>query len=352
MRFQTDHKPPPYLNRRDQYRLLAMVATLGLVMAAAMWAARPSSWYWLAPPTAGAGNASPIPALDEIDFRVQSSPHDPLGPDTFRAVAVPNDEDPPVPPDDRSNAPAAVEIPAELLAAIEDNTLGLRRKESDAYHWMLSQIDRLPESTAAAQARSDVAFTVLMLEPDQYRGRLLSVTGDLRRLTEFPASEESGFAALYEGWLFTRDSGTNPYRIVCTQRPEGIPLGESLDPPVPVRVNGFFFKRYGYASQQGQHVAPMLIAKSLHVRLLLPTAAADGPELQHAMLGVVSVVVAGIMTMGVWFFISDRRFRNSRLDQLAAARLDATPENLAALAQAETIDPQRLFAQDDAQPQK
>src|SRR5690606_38597346 len=115
------------------------------------------------------------------------------------------------------------------------------------------------------------------------------------------------------------------YRIVFTQIPAGVTLGESLNPPLPVRLTGYFFKRYGYVSRGGQHVAPMLIARTLSpIPPPVPTPA-DGPELRYTMIALISVIAAGVLTLAVWFFASDRRFRRSRLQQLAAARLDADP---------------------------
>lgn len=348
MRFQSADRPTPWLNRRDQFRLLRMVAALALVLAAVKWASGPDSWRWLAPPPAPGG--SPSHTLDEFDFRVHSPPRRPVAPDTFRAVAAVTIGEESAPGEDAHREASELPgFPQELLETIEDNSFGLRRREAAAYHRMLLRIDELPDATAAAHARDDVAYTVLMLEPDVYRGRLLTVTGDLRRLGKLPAGADSGFDALYEGWLFSRDSGTNPYRIVCTRRPAGLQLSESLDPPVPVRVTGFFFKRYGYASRGGQHVAPMLIAKTLLVEPATPAGPADGPQLRNAMLAIVGVVVAGVVILGVGFFVSDRRFRNSRLKQLAAARLDASGEDLAALERVVTHDPHSVFASRDAE---
>lgn len=342
MKFQSNRKTPPFLNRRDQYRLLAMVAALCLVMVAVQWAARPSSWYWLLPPQPQAEN--PTESFEEIDFRVRNTPRSSLLPGTFRAVIATEQSE------SDTHSPAAtletisVDIPADLLEPIEDNTLGLRRKEAAALETMLSRLQTLPAETIARHAREDVAFTVLMLHPGEYRGTLLTVQGELRQLNEIAAPEGAGIDTLYEGWILTRDSGTNPYRIVSVHIPENLPLGQTLDPPVPVRVTGYFLKRYGYASRGGQHVAPMLVARSLQV-IPRPTAiAAEGTEFRTAILILIGVVLAGVLILGAWFFVSDRRFRRSRLSQLAAARLDATPQDLAALQHIETIDPNRPFA--------
>src|SRR5690606_26017481 len=148
-------------------------------------AARPSSWYWLLPPeptqTALSGQDSKRQApLEELDFRVREEVREPLPPDVFRAVAdeaspaegtaaaVPaTDRDRHQPPKgvdgESQTAPVAVDpgiLPA-LLAGIEDNTLGVRRVEVDAYHQMLATVHRLPDDVRRQEADTDVAFTVI-----------------------------------------------------------------------------------------------------------------------------------------------------------------------------------------------
>ena len=343
MKFQQDSGRPPYLNRRDQYRLLAMVGVLCVVMVAINLAAKPGSWHWLVPPEQATDHTAP--PLEELDFRVESTPTSTLRDDAFRVVETEETDD--TASDEFDRDAVDIEIPSDVLEPIEDNTVGLRRAESPAYRMMLSRIDGLPDDLIARSGRDDVAFTVLMLQSDDYRGQLITVRGDLRRLTKFPPPKDSEFETLYEGWLFTRDSGTNPYRVVFTQPPDDVPLDESLNPPVRVEVTGYFFKRYGYASQGGQHVAPLLLAKRPEVIAAPQVIPVDRSELRNMMLtavGVVGVIVVGLL---VWFARSDRRFRESRLSQLAAARLDASPDDLAALQDAPIVDTDRPFADVD-----
>ncbi len=346
MKLQSDHRPPPYLNRRDQYRLLAMVGVLCLVMFAIKYAAQPSAWHWLVPPESE--QARMAPRLEEIDFRVSSQNHTTLAADAFRVVETLDHGD--VDGEESESTSVEVDVASDVLSLIEDNTVGLRRKELEAYELMLSRIDGLSDDERSKVAQDDIAFTVLMLQSEDYRGRLITVRGDLRRLTEFPAPKESDFDTLYEGWLFTRDSGTNPYRIVFTQRPNDVPLSESLDPPVQVEVTGYFFKRYGYASQGGQHVAPLLLSK---LPLVIPTpsrVSGDGSELRNIMLVSIGLITLAVVGLGTWFFLSDRRYRRSRLSELAAARLDASADDLAALNQVPTVDTDRPFTSDPVEP--
>lgn len=202
---------------------------------------------------------------------------------------------------------------------------------------MLDRVRHLPESALNTLAADDVAFTVIMLQPEDYRGRLISVTGWLHRITEYPVmTNDRGIDALYEGWLFTGDSGNNPWRFLCSERPLTVPLGEEME-PVKVRVVGYFFKRMGYASQGGQHVAPTLLAHSFEV-LPVPVdvAPAMQTQLHNWMLGVVAVTIAGLAALMWWFARADRKYAGSRLHQLTVPQLDAT--DLEALKDLDTDD--------------
>ena len=109
MKLQPDHRPTPYLNRRDQYRLLTLLGLLCVMMVAIKWAAQPSSWHWLVPPERQ--SAGDIPELKEIDFRVKAQDQSALPPDAFRIVELNEQgEDGP----EGSEAPSTeVDVPAD-----------------------------------------------------------------------------------------------------------------------------------------------------------------------------------------------------------------------------------------------
>ena len=339
-------RPAPYLNRGDQYRMLAMVGLLCLVMAAIKLAARPQSWYWILPPTEQ-GEQHAV-SLEELDFRVKQEATAPLPPGVFRAVAAGDglsddaagtDESEAVPSESQT-----LDVAADVLEAIEDNTVGVRRSEVDAYHLMLGQIRRAPDELIDATVSDDVAFTVIMLQSEDYRGRIVGVTGQLRRLTEYPVMEnDRGIDRLYEGWVFTNDSGDNPWRFLCTELPPEAVLGEDV-PPVKIRFAGYFFKRAGYLSHGGQHVAPTLLAKSFQI---VPPPASTTPQPTTGFrLGVllgVGALIVGVLLALIWWYRSDRAFDEGRLGAVAASRLDADGDDLEALKQWETVDPSQLF---------
>jgi hypothetical protein len=122
---------------------------------------------------------------------------------------------------------------------------------------------------------TDVLYINLMTESQRYRGEPVTIHGDLWRLYEFQAGpNDRGFKTLYEAWIFTADSDKHPYRVICTALPRGLHPGDNLRESV--RVTAIFFKREGYASNGGMHVAPTLLAH----RIMPFQSAHSSPSLQ------------------------------------------------------------------------
>ena len=298
-----------------------MVILLVLVLLAIQRAREPSSWYWLTgPPRPAAGSA------DAADTTKSTS-----GPATPEILA-------------------AVTVPEKDLAEITDDSVGLRSEEIGSYHRVLARARDLPQAYLEATAR-DAAFSVLQKQPGHFRGQVITVSGDLRRLTNFPVREnDEGITELYEALVFTADSGTTPYRIRLTTPPTGLPTGESIDPATPVRVVGYFFKRDQYIVQQDLrvHAAPLLLAQRIDRRTVvaagatsLPPTAADRLRWAVTLLG---MVVAGIAVAMLWTWRTrhgDRRFAAEGLKRSTAAPDGA----IEALEGVETVDPDEFFRQ-------
>ncbi len=201
-----------------------------------------------------------------------------------------------------------VQIDRRILADVRDNTLGVRSEEADPFFRLLAHTLQIPASSLAMAARKDVLYLNLMTESDTFRGELVSISGDLRRLNRFPASENPyGVVDLYEGWVFTADSGTNPYRVVCTAIPKDMPTGETIN--LPVRVSGYFFKREGYETPGGLHVAPLLLAKTIAWNLP-PSLPPTDPGIAPYLIGGLIFVCASLG--GVLFFIAVADTRSQR----------------------------------------
>jgi hypothetical protein len=337
MRFQR-HQSARFTTRRDKRRVFLMVALLGAVIICFQQARDPDNWVWLSRLTESAPQDA-APALDEVDFRVRQTD----------AARDPGELRVELTEEQRSETDQAatrdeVRVPDDLLKAIEDNRLGALRREQPALDFMLQKTRELSNEQLRLAAERDVAFTVLMLQPEQYRGQLIHLRGQLRRYGPLPQrAGDEGRPPVYEAWLFTHDAGNNPTRVLLAESNDDIPLGDQLS--MPVEVTGYFVKRYGYVTQEGEHVAPMLIAKALR---LIPAPPLPNPERVSRDLGRFALIfflaTGGVFALIVWrFWASDRRFRQSRLQALADSRLSARHEDLAALQNIETIDPNQMF---------
>ena len=346
MRFDREGKPTPYFNRRDQFRMLSMVGLFALVLFAMKVASRPESWYWLTGPPADAPQtAKQNPEIDDIDFSVKSGDSDlPAG--AFRmddqSEKLHDDAD-----DEASSRPtpfsASDDILADAtqLAEVRDSTLGVRRTEMDAFFYLLEKAREVPPNLLERSARKDVGFTALMSDSEYYRGQLLTVRGDVRRLAPFPASEnEYGLKTLYEAWLFTPDSGNNPWRFVCSEIPAGLLQEGELTGVPHVRATGYFFKRYGYEAQQGLHTAPMLIGRSLVWHRPRSAEEQDSGSAPYFLALFLLVGVALGVTV-LRFTLTDRSFRKKHWRRIT----EPTAKSVENLNDWEVTDPADLLRQ-------
>lgn len=184
----------------------------------------------------------------------------------------------------------------KLFDSVTDNAFGIPVAEKPSYDLLLSRA-RSASSDELRNAIKDVPFAVLMLEPNQFRGKLLSISGEVRRaaqLAESPTSPKQD--RTFEAWIFTADSGLNPYRVVFSELPDGIPLSDEIQPPIRVRVTGYFFKRFSYATSKDFHTAPLLLAKTLDV---LPS---DRHSLQQPRQGFSQKMT--FLTLGILFTLA------------------------------------------------
>lgn len=326
--------------------MLALVALLCMVLVAIQWAANPAHWVWFTQMgdkgqgAAAANHEEPGPTLDDVHFRALPDDHKPLPPGVFRAEFEPDQKPTGSPPSDESDSTS---LPADLLAGEKDDQLSLLRAELPAISYVIDRVRDTDEVDLDHAAIQDVTFPLLMTRPDDYRGKLLTFAGTLRQLQPLsPTGGEDFGGGVYDGWMFTPTSDNHPYRVLVTELPANLSTGTEMD--VPVQFTGYFIRRYGYLAQGGETSAPMLIGKTFR---LLPLPAPPDPrigeDLSRLVLGFL-LAVGLVFGLLLWrFVVSDRSFRNSRMQQLAEARLDAREEDISAIAEMEVLDPERMF---------
>jgi hypothetical protein len=330
MRFR-DRKPAPFLARKDRSRIVRLSVAFVMIVLAIKVAADPATWVWMFPRDPAKGHAAA--SLDDVRYDV-SLEDEPLRADEFRS--------------DTNSSSAASNATDDVgllfsnvtLADVEDDTLSLRKADRVAYHAVLDRLRAADERDIESAADPSGTFPAVMTEPAHFRGRVVSIRGTARRILEIPAtsanSQEAG--RLYELWVFTPDSGDNPWRVVATDIPKGLPRG-LLEDGVPVRIAGVFFKRQGYETQaHALHVAPLLLAKTVHrVRPAGRRLAEFDPTPWLIGAGIAVAVVLALAF--IRFRREDRAFEKTTLARFTAA----TPDEVAAIPDAETDNPAIFF---------
>ncbi|MCG6155862.1 hypothetical protein [Rubinisphaera margarita] len=311
MRFDDPREPAPYLNRQDQRRLLGMVAVLSFVVIAVIWAARPASWHWLIPPDneTALNEADPESDLDSAP-RFESDQAPPAS-NPFSAPETPLKQNDSRPVANTTGSP--VEIPEDWLEDVNDQYIGLRADESDSYYRVLAHVTRLDEDLLSRSARSDVLHVNLMHEPERYRGELVQLKGTARRIVPLDATENQyGIRKLYEIWITTDDSGSEPWRIVAKSIDERLPVGENVN--APIKAIGYFFKQYSYASQGGMHIAPLILSARVDSNVVVRVAP-SGTGLQPYIILFAAFFGLGTILLVSAYSHGDRLFQTRMKEQ-------------------------------------
>jgi hypothetical protein len=344
MRFRDSRTPPPFLNAKDKNRILRLVGLLILILIAMKVAAKPKTWSWLFPQQPSQQNVSEpgqTRSPETIDFRVRLEEQQ-LKPGEFRSRPGTDVTNQKVDSQTRNQTAAdLLEIGPSLLSVVKDNTLGVRHFERDAYYALLTKARDSSARFLEQAAMQDVAYEELMLNPDEFRGKPITIEGEAARLWKLPVTKnEFGFDDLYEAWIVTSDSGNRPYRVVCTRLPAGIPLVEKTSKPIRVKVTGFFFKKEGYQAEGGLTVAPLLLADTL--KWYRPKALSNRDQAWAPYLVVSVLFIGSILGLIVWRTVkNDNTFRGKHLKRITAA----SPESIEALNGIPTIEPEEMFRQ-------
>lgn len=259
MRFRTDRggSSPAGLSRRDQRRIILIIFVLGAVVLAFDLARTPEP-------------SSQLPAREEESVTVAGALRPVVTTESTQGEPSSVADGGALENADANEATTGGDAVGPLglgqdaWDVFEDNTVGLTRAEGSAYYNALRRLGNLRNSTLGRIARRDVVYSVLMADPEQYRGEAIALRGQLRRLTPAVTHDDGkDLEGVLEGWLFTEDSDIQPYRVVTLDADSSIPRGESFE-PVTVELVGVFVKRVAYASNAGTSVAPWLIAKKIH----------------------------------------------------------------------------------------
>lgn len=260
-------KPPRnYLNRREQYRLMAMVFALGFVVLLAIRASDPATWTWLTGNTPQGvvvakehkqieSESPPTPA--NLDTRHRAVPIPPLPLDTVRVEADQNAQA----DEDTTLHPGVV---GKHLREIRDNQ-PFRSVEAASWFNLLAVLDKADDTALKNAADGNVSFVQLFQQPEAYRGRVVNFQARIRRIKLVEAGKNSeGIKQYYELILKPQAGPPRPVFAYVLNLPEALrkKVGGELDEPI--HLTGFFFKNWVYAGEHATFVAPVLLARGVH----------------------------------------------------------------------------------------
>jgi len=196
-----------------------------------------------------------------------------------------------------------------------------RRRESEDPRWRNDEQKPFPIFVDLFQHADD---------PTVYHGQLVPLEGHVRLLRQIPAGENSyGIQTLYEAWLYTEGSQNHPACIVCTSIPPKMLEAFEQSPSRildHVSTTGYFFKMMGYAAQDTNRYAPLILAERLEWQPPVP----QTPWIPRQYLAVAAVVVVFLL-VGIVYRITrtDQRLRRKRLKdsltELDLARFEDNP---------------------------
>ncbi len=255
--FRRTSKPRNYLSRGEQWRMLLLVMSLGLVYFMMTEARDPKNWRWFSA-LGSNGNSTAAGAAEQtpIDNRITPSAKNEL-PNTF----ISPDETPP----ELQQQPVGRYFPGvepQLFKTIRDGTIH-RKQERESWFNLLRVLEATDQETLDEARPQPATYVQLFQQSDEYRGELVTVSGTVRRACrEGIARNDFGIKKYWQVWLRTRDNQFAPLVVYCLYLPEGFPTG--MEVSAEVEITGFFFKRWKYNDANSEpRTTPMLVARTV-----------------------------------------------------------------------------------------
>ncbi|MBD3673388.1 MAG: hypothetical protein HUJ26_07665 [Planctomycetaceae bacterium] len=284
MKFRSSPPSPPYMNRAFQVRMLMMVLSLGVVLLAIKITSQPEFWARIFPedPTEQATGPEAEEARSEGDSRFPK-----IEMDEFLSIQTESEEsveqlesvteetpseaessesesvsDLPILPE--TPPVESVSLDPQMFHSIDDYSVGVRSQEADSFFQLISYASRVPLEELNAASKTQVAREALMASPDHYRGEVIEIEGDLRRLERVQANQNGyGIEEYYIAWIITPTSDNIPYRVAAMFRDEELPVADLIEEEIPVRLSGYFFKIQGYHAKSDLQLTPLFIARRI-----------------------------------------------------------------------------------------
>lgn len=319
--FRRRSRSTNYLQGRQQYKLLGLMVTAGLVMFLVSMAAEPKRWEWVM-----LGKRAP-----------EKHEKAPFDPDTRLAARTVEGAEPGtfVAPPEGIPAEAAAKpdsffpgVRTDYLQTVRDDTV-FRKIEGDAWFHLFELLRKTDDAELAKASTGKVSFRQLYQQPREYRGRIVTLKGTVHRVLEKQAPKNSYGIEKYYELVLEPDGEKDQLVIVYSlEVPKDFLTKNSLSERAT--IHGFSFKRFAYPAKDDVRTAPSVLARNLDWQPAPPPLKAE-PEIAP---GTVVLIAFGLFVVAAAGYWATRSWRTSpRSGELTTARF--TPEVISAIAESD-----------------
>jgi hypothetical protein len=191
------------------------------------------------------------------------------------------------------------------------------RRDADARYHLLLLAHSAKPGALEADGASGYRYTALREKPNDYRGQLVTIQGDLLWITHLELKRDlPGLHVCYQA-LITANKPDQGYWCLFTDLPEGLPPPQEWDRLYlhGVRFTGYFYKvlkaDLPKDNQKAKQI-PVLIGKSL----VLPMAAAESWSWLD-MPYILAVMAVPVAMLGVFALVWHRRGERAHRKKMA-----------------------------------
>ncbi len=152
---------------------------------------------------------------------------------------------------------------------IADSTY-FRNAEKNAWFGMFGLLQQTSTEALNASHALEANYVQLVDQPNFYRGKLVTVYGYLRQITEqTPAANDLGIKSYYRIVMQPTDGSSWPVFVYCLDLPPNLSLRDHPSDGY-LKVTGLFFKKLSYEWKHGFGTAPVVVAKTVEYSGSMP----------------------------------------------------------------------------------
>jgi hypothetical protein len=299
------------LQGSELLRLLTGLVMLALVAMLMVRTGEPDMWRWVAnsdreatkaPPPSTA--EAPPPGAENAASRKDAEPQGDASQPTPPAT-MPDEPDPEGTDRDPDESAAA----ANEFQVVVDGELEGNPEEQILYDRIVRWVQSQPYDALRRRARTDLMFTDFYQRPKAYRGQIVALDLNVRRVRDIGKNTDG--VSLTEVWGFSSESGSRLYEAVVVDFPPDMPKGARV--VEKAKFVGYFFKLQGYIAAGAtmnapREKAPLLIGRLRWEREAPAPARVDSPGSTPMIWWVLLLaVVAAVFGLQVFFSKYRRR---------------------------------------------